>query len=60
MRTTFILTVIFLSVLLGSCQGTENEILEMRVNSHKEIGYGFIGPRSLYIVQVGEKVGGKE
>lgn len=60
MRTTLILTAIFFSVLFGSCQGNENEILELRVNNHREVGYGFIGPRILYLVQIEEEIGGEE
>lgn len=32
----------------------------MRVNHHKQIGYGFIGPRISYAIQVGDEIGGDE
>lgn len=60
MRITCFYAVFFLSTLLISCQDTQHEILEMRVSDHKEIGYGFIGPRSLFLIQVEDEIGGEE
>lgn len=60
MRTTRFLVVILLSTLFISCQDTDNEILEMRVSHHKQIGYGFIGSRNLFLVQVEDEIGGGE
>lgn len=60
MRVTCFFAIIFISSVFFSCQENQNEILELRVNNHKEIGYGFIGPRSLYMVQIEEEIGGEE
>lgn len=59
MRTIYFIAIISLTVFFSSCQGSENEILEIRVNNYKEVSYGFIGPRSIYLVQVEDEIGGK-
>lgn len=53
---------VLLSFLLFvmSCQDTENEILEMRVSYYQQTGYGFIGPRILYRIQVEDEIGSNE
>lgn len=38
----------------------ENEIVEIRVSHYQQIGYGFIGPRILYVVQIEEGIGGEK
>ncbi|NBC65961.1 MAG: hypothetical protein GVY07_09945 [Bacteroidetes bacterium] len=60
MRTSQIFLFIFISILFISCQDTDNEILEMRVSHHKQIGYGFIGPRISFVIQVEDEIGGDE
>ncbi len=59
-KLSFALVLISFFLFLISCQDTENEILEMRVSHHQQTGYGFIGPRILYRVQVGDEIGGEE
>lgn len=55
-------TLVLLSIILFviSCQDTENEILEMRVSYYQQTGLGFIGPRILYRVQVGDEIGSEK
>lgn len=59
-KLSFALLIISFLLFLNSCQDTENEILELRVSHHKQTGYGFIGPRILYRIQVEDEIGSDE
>jgi hypothetical protein len=60
MRLSYLLVLIFIPTLFTSCRDTDYEILEMRVSHHKQIGYGFIGPRISFVIQVEDEIGGDE